>query len=106
MKTLIRLIAFTVIIILGTQSALESCVHISSTSIHLSSASHHSSDSTPQDAPTSCHCSPTCNLTLKINDEALPLMISLNDQNIQNSYPENHLTSKQFYPLLIKPPIA
>lgn len=106
MKALIRLIAFTVIIILGAENALETCVHLSSSSIHLSSTSHHSTDSTSKDTTPHCPCTTACNSILKISSEAPSLMVISTTPHFRDSYPEKHLLSSQFYSLLIKPPIA
>ena len=107
MKALIRLIAFTVIILLGTQSALEKCVHVSTPSnTHLiSSSGDHSQDTDSQTSDHDCFCSLNCQVSIKLNNQR-PHSLTLIDYKVSNSYPEKFLTTTQFSRSLTKPPIA
>ena len=105
MKVLIRLIALTVIIFLGAQTALETCVHASSET-YTSAPTHHSPNSATQNASHDCVCSIMCNVTLKMNSFNIAVMTADLIQYFETSYPEQHYSSNAFHSLIIKPPIA
>jgi hypothetical protein len=107
MKALIRLIAFTIIIFLGTHSALENCVHISTPdNAHaVSSSGDHSPSSTAQTSDHACLCSLSCQVSLEVNYQ-IPTSLTLIGHSPLTSYPEQFLTSSQFSTLPTKPPIA